>query len=637
MSLAGDLGQEYRENPSQEQCLFTPRKGFDWTDEMCYVTILARKLMTSITRASSLPMPSVVRLLSLAALLAALSSGCALTRPAVSADRAPAPAAARQENPLSGKGEAYYRFLKFSYLLDHDREEDALVELERAVAADPESSELLAELSAFYLRQGNREAALAALQRAAELDPTSVENHMLLAGLYASFNKADRAIAEYQEVVKLNPDHQKAVLNLASLYGAQGEYTKAYELLEGYIRRHSENILASYYLARMALELKKYPEAEQLYLTVLSQRPNFEMALFDLAYLYEATDRVPEAESIYRKILAADGGNEQARSRLGDLYLRQENYRGALEEFQKVLDSKERGVELQLKVALIHLELGEFDQAIELLEGMAAAHPENGQIHYYLGAAYLEKQDFGRAQREFDKVPEQSSYALRAALQRAVIAEKKGDPQAAIELTRQAIERHPRDAEGYLYLGGFYEAAKRFPEAAAALREGLAVAPDNPRLHFRLGTVLDKMGERQECIRQMEKAIALDPNDAVALNYLGYTLADMGIRLEDAEDYIKRALVVRPDDGYITDSLGWVYFKLGRYEDALIWLMKATETLPDDPVITEHLGDAYRALGRWREAEGSYERALQLGSEDRERVQAKLEEARKKAREGKGD
>ena len=582
-------------------------------------------------------MPLVVHFLPFAALLAAFLSGCALTRPAVSADRAPAPAAARQEERLPGKGEAYYRFLKFSYLLDHDREQEALVELDRAVAADPGSPELLAEFSALQLRQGNQEVALAALQRAAELDPTSVENHMLLAGLYASLNQTDRAIAEYQEVIKLNPDHQKAVLNLASLYGVQGEYTKAYELLEGYMRKHPDNIVATYYLARMALELKKYSEAEQFYLSVLSQRPNFGMALFDLAYLYEATDRVPEAESIYQRILAVDADNAQARSRLGDLYLRQENYRGALEEFQKVLDTKERGLELQLKVALIHLELGEFDQAIELLEGMAAAHPGDGQIRYYLGAAYLEKQDFGRAETEFDKVPEQSSYALRAALQRAVIAEKKGDPQAAIDLTRQAIERHPRDAEGYLYLGGFYEAAKRLPEAAAALREGLAVAPENPRLHFRLGAVLDKMGERQECIRQMETAITLDPKDAVALNYLGYTLADMGIRLEDAEVYIKRALAVRPDDGYITDSLGWVYFKMGRYEQALTWLMKATESLPDDPVITEHLGDAYGALGRWREAEGSYERALQLGPEDRERVNAKLEEARTKARGGKID
>src|SRR5512139_595869 len=128
--LAGDRGQEYREKPRQGQCLFTPRKGFDWTDEMCYVTILARKLMTSITRASSLVMPSVVRFLPLAALIAAFLSGCALTKPAVSADRAPTPAPAREQSRLPGKGEAYYRFLKFSYLLDHDREQEALGELE---------------------------------------------------------------------------------------------------------------------------------------------------------------------------------------------------------------------------------------------------------------------------------------------------------------------------------------------------------------------------------------------------------------------------------------------------------------------------------------------------------------------------
>jgi tetratricopeptide (TPR) repeat protein len=172
-------------------------------------------------------MSSVVRFLLCAPLLTALLSGCTLTRTAVSADGVPAPAEAPKEEGLSGKGEAYYRFLKFSYLLDHDQEQEALAELERAIAADPGSPELLADLSAFQLRQGNQEAAIAALQKAVELDPTSAENHMLLAALYASLNQTDRAIAEYQEVVKLNPDHQKAVLNLASLYGVQGEYTKA--------------------------------------------------------------------------------------------------------------------------------------------------------------------------------------------------------------------------------------------------------------------------------------------------------------------------------------------------------------------------------------------------------------------------
>ncbi len=129
----------------------------------------------------------------------------------------------------------------------------------------------------------------------------------------------------------------------------------------------------------------------------------------------------------------------------------------------------------------------------------------------------------------------------------------------------------------------------------------------------------------------MEKVIALDPKDATALNYLGYTLAEMGIRLEEAEGFIKRALVLKPEDGYITDSMGWVYFKMGRHDDALQWIKKALERLPEDPLITEHLGDTYRALGRWREAKEAYERALQLGHDNPDQLEAKLEESRQKA------
>jgi tetratricopeptide (TPR) repeat protein len=144
--------------------------------------------------------------------------------------------------------------------------------------------------------------------------------------------------------------------------------------------------------------------------------------------------------------------------------------------------------------------------------------------------------------------------------------------------------------------------------------------------------VLDKLGERQGSVNQMEKVIALDPKDATALNYLGYTLAEMGIRLEEAEELIKRALELKPEDGYITDSLGWVYFKMGRHNDALEWIQKALERLPEDPQITEHLGDTYMALGRWREAQEAYERALQLGHENPNKLEPKLEESRQKAK-----
>jgi Flp pilus assembly protein TadD len=108
----------------------------------------------------------------------------------------------------------------------------------------------------------------------------------------------------------------------------------------------------------------------------------------------------------------------------------------------------------------------------------------------------------------------------------------------------------------------------------------------------------------------MRRVIALDPRNANALNYLGYTYADLGTNLDEAERLIAEALKIKPDDGYITDSLGWVYYKKGDYPRALKYLKRATELVPDDPVIMEHLGDAYLKLNDRANALAAYQKAM---------------------------
>ena len=239
--------------------------------------------------------------------------------------------------------------------------------------------------------------------------------------------------------------------------------------------------------------------------------------------------------------------------------------------------------------------------------------------------------DLEQALARFDAIPADGPYGLKARVHRAFILEKQGNAEGAISTLKEVIAQHPLEEDGYLYLGNMYETLERFSEAEVVLRQGIEVAPKDQRLHFRLGVVLDRKGERQRSISQMEKVIELDPDDAAALNYLGYTLAEMGVRLGEAEELIKHALEIRPGDGYFADSLGWVYFKMGRHTEALQWIRKALEKMPDDPLITEHLGDTYRALGRWRKAQKAYERALRLGHENPDQLKAKLKESRKKA------
>jgi tetratricopeptide (TPR) repeat protein len=174
-------------------------------------------------------------------------------------------------------------------------------------------------------------------------------------------------------------------------------------------------------------------------------------------------------------------------------------------------------------------------------------------------------------------------------------------------------------------MGSLYEEKEAFEKAEKSLLKGISIDPQHARLRFRLGVVYDKWKRREDSIRQMKTVIELEPDNASALNYLGYTYADMGIHLEEAEMLVKEALKHNPDDGYITDSLGWVYFKMGRYEEALTYLKKAAELTPDDPIIMEHVGDAYAKLNDPENAEKFYRLSLEKGNTDPEAVQLKIE------------
>jgi tetratricopeptide (TPR) repeat protein len=142
------------------------------------------------------------------------------------------------------------------------------------------------------------------------------------------------------------------------------------------------------------------------------------------------------------------------------------------------------------------------------------------------------------------------------------------------------------------------------------LERVVARFPDNDRYRFTLGAAYDEANDKTRAIDEMRHAIELNPKNAAALNYLGYTYADLGERLDEAETLIRRALDIEPDDGFYIDSLGWVYFQRGDYQRAVETLERAAERAGDDPTIVEHLGDAYWKTGRNDSALQSYKDAL---------------------------
>ena len=142
------------------------------------------------------------------------------------------------------------------------------------------------------------------------------------------------------------------------------------------------------------------------------------------------------------------------------------------------------------------------------------------------------------------------------------------------------------------------------------MQKGLEDSPENTSLLFRLGAIQDKTGSKEESLNTMKKIIEIDPEDASALNYLGYSYADQGILLDKALMLIEKANKIKPDDGYITDSLGWVYYKMGNYEKAVKILEKAAELTSFETIISDHLGDAYLKADQFNKALDTYQKAL---------------------------
>jgi Flp pilus assembly protein TadD len=153
-------------------------------------------------------------------------------------------------------------------------------------------------------------------------------------------------------------------------------------------------------------------------------------------------------------------------------------------------------------------------------------------------------------------------------------------------------------------------------KAIDILKKMISLNPENDQFYFTLGAVYDEAKDKQNCITHMEKAIKLNPKNAAALNYLGYTWAEQGVRLDEAEKLIRQALQVEPNDGFYIDSLGWVFYQRGEYAKAVQQLERAAELVGQDPTVNEHLGDAYDKVGRTMDAARAYREALAHAKEE---------------------
>lgn len=265
--------------------------------------------------------------------------------------------------------------------------------------------------------------------------------------------------------------------------------------------------------------------------------------------------------------------------------------------------SQERADEM----ALIHAHL-----ALRLKPDLDLSHLLIGEI--------LEAQDRGEAAIEaYRHIDPAARLAWGARLRIAdALGRMDRTEEAVVELESLAAER-PDSFEPLYRIGNLLRMQERFGEAAEAYDRAYQRIPQSEQHHWSLyyfrGISLERDGQWSRAEADFLKALELQPEQPYVMNYLAYSWVEQKVHLDEAQDMLVRAVELRPNDGYIVDSLGWVYYRLGDYDDAVIYLERAVELRPQDPVINDHLGDAYWRVGRQQEARFQWRRSLSFEPE----------------------
>ena len=262
------------------------------------------------------------------------------------------------------------------------------------------------------------------------------------------------------------------------------------------------------------------------------------------------------------------------------------------------------------------------------LQYALALKPDSDVVLIELASVAEQQQDAEEAIALYRRVPAASPLKRLSELQLGLNLADLDRRDEAIQRLKALLDENPSDMRAYLALGGVYSSKDDFRAAAGVYDRAVtrietesSFTPAGPRktanwnIYYQRGIAYERLKEWPKAEPNFRKALELFPNQPQVLNYLGYSWVDMSMNLEEGLDMIRKAVDLRPSDGYIVDSLGWAYFRLGRFDDAVRELERAVSLKPDDPVLNDHLGDAYWRVGRKLEATFQWSHARDMKPE----------------------
>ena len=496
---------------------------------------------------------------------------------------------------------------------------------EDALRGDPQSPELIARTFLMEAAEGRFDRARPLAQSELKFDATdAVADLVLLVDRVEAGDKAG-ALARAEALTAEGVHRYAGPLARAWTRMASGDLAGATAALQQ-LDKFSGFIPLEYYQLGLLYDFAGQPvPAQENFEKALDATGQLNWRLTEaMANFYERHGRADQAGLLYQRFVRENPGSELAESAPTDKLA---------EPPAPLVGSAEDGLaEALFDLASVVNQPETLDLALLYVRCALDLRP-------HLALAQLLLSDVLSAQSKPEKsiavlteIPSSSSYWWSARLRIAANLDLLERSDEAIAQLRAMSEEAPTRASAATQLGDLLRGKKRFNESVDAYDEAISRLqvsgmPERWSLLYTRGIALERSGQWKRAEPDLLRALELKPDQPLVLNYLGYSWIDRGENLERGLKMIEKAVELRPEDGYIVDSLGWAHYRLGDYSSAVQYLEKAIELVPEDPTINDHLGDAYWRSGRPTEARFQWRRALQFGPEEEEikPIEAKLD------------
>lgn len=526
-----------------------------------------------------------------------------------------------------------YYYLLGEYLARKRDLRGALQALERARQFNESEPEIYYSLAGVYTQLGKLEEGEALLRRTLELAPSHTSAMLDLAQLLKTSNETNSEVEDLlKKAWSLDPSSDQAAFGLVEAYISSKQILEAKKLLQSFVKTKPDSYLGHFYLGVLEQEAGNLKKAVFFYDKALEIRPEFSRAAAFLGQIYEKEKKYDQALKIYEAASRSSDGSSLYRP-IAEIYLQKDQKEKAVEAFEAYLESYPSSADIVLRTAFLHLELKNLDTAEKHFLSLSKLKPEFTAAQYFIGLLHEERKDYPKAIKALNLVKAGAPVYVDSVRALARIYSETKQYDKGLRVLEKAFAVLPNTAvtaereQIYVEMISILSKSEDHKKATEVASSGLKMFPESESVQLARAVAMDEAGDAFRAAKDLQAFLSrTKSSNPSILNFVGYVYADNGYELDLAERYIRQALVQKPQDPYITDSLGWVLYKKGQFKQAESYLRKALMGAPTEAVILEHLADCLVKLGSLQEANELYAKAVSQGhkkTSDQKRLVAK--------------